>query len=201
MAIVLKYHMSARQNPYTYLGFVLPALGIGFLVFATAQSAFAGGGPTPALLVPALLVALAVVGSVPFIRGTVRALRENAEWGSWVDTQSAQLVWWDGDAWDRHSIDLRQVSRILNHPVEPEGPPRLKLLNKDGKPIHFPEECAPPDWNMWTRSLLSHFPHIRPPLTDWELIREQISPKGHGLSAAGRRVEETAHNPRPWTKS
>ena len=92
--------------------------------------------------------------------GAALAMWRKCEWGSFIDPEARQIVWWHGPPPRRENavaIDTLAVIRVETKWASG----RLILKDRAGKRLAMPVDCAPQPLVEWGRSLARQFPHIR----------------------------------------
>lgn len=95
-----------------------------------------------------------------FAGSAALAMWRKCEWGSFIDPEARQIVWWHGTPPRREKsipIDLIGVIRVETK----WDSDRLILIDSSGRRMAMPAECAPHPLAEWGGSLARQFPHIR----------------------------------------
>ena len=99
-----------------------------------------------------------IVGFLFSVGGGMAILRK-WQWGSRVDLQTQELIWWASyPPVVETRIPMQKIGTIS---IDGQlGDTVLRLLDQNGDRIHFPQECAPWPLIDWARELQNHFPHL-----------------------------------------
>jgi hypothetical protein len=132
------YAATARTTWHIYLAIVV---GIAFVVAAFSPEVGCGAPTCPFWLRPAVfgLGALTAAGALlAILRGLV--------WGSRVDLERSDIVWWNGPPGAKERRIA--ISRIRRIRVEESDGVTLSLFDAEGRTIYMPTECvrSAADW-------------------------------------------------------
>ena len=150
----LSFNKPARRSPVVYL-----VLAVG-LFFVFTVFSIKPGVHCVEYDCPRWLRGIALgLGSL-FALGALAALVRNSEWGSRVDREARQLLWWVGvPPRKEHSFAIDRIAVVR---VQTSGDSDSLLLRDDmGKRIGMPDSCVPAPFLEWAKAFTREFPHVK----------------------------------------
>lgn len=154
----LEHRHSARGSPLHYLLVAMGALFV-FAPLAITPATHCVEYPCPLWLRGFIFLLGAVFGG-----GALVAILRRIEWGSYVDQETGEIVWWHGrPGCMRMRIPIDRIGRIV---VEGGDSVSLRLTDIDGRRILLPSECVRPPIADWAAEIGRRYPAIEVDIRD-----------------------------------
>ncbi len=150
----MAYRKSARNH---YLHYLLMACGA---VFAVLILLIEPSKHCIEYACPLWLRSLGIGLGALFALGAAYAIARDWQWGSRIDFEKKELIWWEGYApVNERRIPVETIASIRIE--DSTGDSVLSLRDANGARIPFPGECAPWPWLDWAKEVAAAFPHIK----------------------------------------